>query len=219
MGFRPFDKASIHRKDNDQGYSPENCVWADNKTQARERTNAVKLTYNNETLHIMEWAERTGHKIAHMRKWRQQGWSDAEIIEGRRTISPKSVVRDSAAVFRFTPWPRELALEWEKTYQKKHYAGEHRLTFALRYCRSRVGDLQDQIEGLFNPDDSHADMPPPNRTPEKQSQWLKLNNDYERWIGYLKDFQRKASLCRSEVNPSYADVPPWAERQLLKLTK
>lgn len=216
MGFRPFPEASIHRKDNDLGYSPANCVWADKKTQARERTNAVMLTYKGETLHIMIWAERTGQSLSLMRRRRQQGWSDGEIIEGHRNSSPKLAGKNISSVFRFTPWPKAFAIEWEQTYKKKHWSGEHRLKFALRYCRERLGRLQDEIEGLWNPDEDYTGMPTSSRTPEQESEWQRLNADHERWIGWFKEFQRKISLCESKVKPSYANVPVWAERQLFK---
>ena len=37
MGERPSPKHSIDRKDNDKGYNPENCEWAVNKIQARNK--------------------------------------------------------------------------------------------------------------------------------------------------------------------------------------
>jgi hypothetical protein len=42
MGERP-EGMSLERKDNNLGYNSENCVWADARTQARNRRN-VKLT-------------------------------------------------------------------------------------------------------------------------------------------------------------------------------
>jgi hypothetical protein len=43
MGVRP-EGQSIERKKNDVGYCPENCVWADTRTQQRNRRNTVYIT-------------------------------------------------------------------------------------------------------------------------------------------------------------------------------
>jgi hypothetical protein len=44
MGPRPNLEFSIDRIDNNGGYSPENCRWADKTTQTRNRSNTVLLT-------------------------------------------------------------------------------------------------------------------------------------------------------------------------------
>lgn len=57
MGPRPT-KYSVERQDNDGSYSPENCVWADHKTQSNnKRTNTV-FTYRGETLTVTQLCEK-----------------------------------------------------------------------------------------------------------------------------------------------------------------
>lgn len=50
----------IERIDNDKGYSPENCRWATQTEQARNKSSNVKLSHNNKTLCLGEWSQITG---------------------------------------------------------------------------------------------------------------------------------------------------------------
>jgi hypothetical protein len=66
MGPRPSPDYSLERKNNDGDYSPENCCWATRSEQMRNTRQAKPITWNGETLLIVEWAERTGidpHRI------------------------------------------------------------------------------------------------------------------------------------------------------------
>ena len=56
------DTLSLDRIDNDKGYSPDNCRWADRKTQGRNKSNNVILEYNGEKKTLVEWSEILGIK-------------------------------------------------------------------------------------------------------------------------------------------------------------
>lgn len=48
---------SIDRIDTNKNYEPNNCRWVDKYTQANNKRNNVKITYNNETHTIAEWSK------------------------------------------------------------------------------------------------------------------------------------------------------------------
>ena len=55
---------TIDRIDNHGHYSKENCRWATNKEQGRNKRNNILLTFNNETKCLSEWAEILGIKYS-----------------------------------------------------------------------------------------------------------------------------------------------------------
>jgi len=57
MGMKPNPKYSIDRIDNNKGYSKENCRWATNKQQSRNKRDNFYVTYNKETKSLVEWCE------------------------------------------------------------------------------------------------------------------------------------------------------------------
>lgn len=59
MGERS-DGLTLERINNNAWYGPDNCVWADYFTQARNRRNTIMLTYNGETKPVATWAEELG---------------------------------------------------------------------------------------------------------------------------------------------------------------
>jgi hypothetical protein len=59
MGGKPKGM-SIERKDNDGNYEIENCKWATNREQNRNKRSNVFISYNNETLCLSDWATKLG---------------------------------------------------------------------------------------------------------------------------------------------------------------
>lgn len=70
------DDLSIDRIDSDGDYCPENCRWVDYKTQNNHTSRNHYITYNNETLTIKQWSEKTGISYNALKsRLNKHGWS------------------------------------------------------------------------------------------------------------------------------------------------
>lgn len=81
MGLKPDGNFSIERKDNDAGYSPENCFWASKTVQNRNSSSTRYVEIEGERISFAEAVERFGkvsYATARMRV--QRGWSDVRAI-------------------------------------------------------------------------------------------------------------------------------------------
>ena len=91
MGERP-EGLSIERKDNQKGYSPDNCIWADKVTQATNSTNTVFVTLDGVTNSIHGWCRLKGISYGTFKARRQAGLTVEEALTTKLNES-KSHVR------------------------------------------------------------------------------------------------------------------------------
>lgn len=89
----------IERKNNDSGYEPSNCEWASAKTQNRNYSRNIILTFEGKSLCAADWATEIGisEKVIYDRIAR--GWSTI------RTLTTKVMgSKDSSHIARVTRW-------------------------------------------------------------------------------------------------------------------
>ncbi len=72
---------SIERKNNNKGYSPDNCRWATAKEQGNNTRRNVSITYKNETLTEAQWADRMGLNRSTLCYRLKAGWSIEDALE------------------------------------------------------------------------------------------------------------------------------------------
>lgn len=59
MGPRP-PQTNLDRIDNNKDYCKENCRWISDKEQHRNQRSNIKITFNDETMILMDWSKKLG---------------------------------------------------------------------------------------------------------------------------------------------------------------
>lgn len=80
MGKCPFPGAQIDRIDSEKGYFPENCRWADLKTQARNKSNNHFVVIDGQSKTIAEWSEISGHPRRSIGIRIARGWNPKNAV-------------------------------------------------------------------------------------------------------------------------------------------
>lgn len=85
MGERPAG-TSLDRIDSNKGYYPENCRWADNKTQGANRRGTSIISYMGEEHTLKEWSVKLGlnYGMLVMRHSRYKWTGDKLFSEPRK---------------------------------------------------------------------------------------------------------------------------------------
>ena len=81
MGEPPSNKHTIARKNNAEGYSPENCRWATVKEQNNNTRKTTMLTIRGETKPLTEWSALVGVlKATIMFRIKKRGMSPEDAV-------------------------------------------------------------------------------------------------------------------------------------------
>lgn len=86
MGERPKD-TSIDRIDGSRGYDPDNCRWANIRTQTENRSSTRWVRLGAERVTIPELAELGGISYTCAYQRLQRGWSPEKVV----SVAPRSV--------------------------------------------------------------------------------------------------------------------------------
>lgn len=80
MGDKPGPKYSLDRINGNADYSPDNCRWADARTQAQNRRTVIWIEHNGEWHCIAEWSRITGVNRRTIAQRYYKGWRGNALL-------------------------------------------------------------------------------------------------------------------------------------------
>lgn len=195
MGCRPYKDASIHRKNNDDGYSPENCVWASKATQSRERANTVRLTCDGETLPLTEWADRLEVSPQTLRKRIKDGWSECEVIHGKKG--------DNASCSPGSHWPGNHEYYERRFREARGKTQDERLALIFRIASDKIQNLSfhwsNYIVPILSDGMTEEETAKANRIDDQLKIALKLKADSENELMRRRQFELLAKVKTGSI--------------------
>lgn len=69
------ENLTLDRKDNDKGYSPDNCQWVTNKENCNNTRRNLNIEYMGETKTLAEWCRELNLNYYTVQKRLKKGWS------------------------------------------------------------------------------------------------------------------------------------------------
>lgn len=191
---RTAPEFTLDRIDFTKGYLRENVRWASKTIQGQNKSNVIMLTYKGKTAPLVVFAKMTNQSPDTLRKRHNAGWTDEEVIEGKKSASG-----ETQEIWNFTPWPLGKRVVWEKAYRENRMAGEHRVKFYYRYSKLALDRMHVEVEDFD-----------PNENPPKE--W---NDKYQRFLSYFRDAKKKLeAFARYSQGTVGKKIPIEIERRL-----
>lgn len=148
MGPRPKGY-SLDRIDNEKGYSPSNCRWADRKTQQRNQRRAVYVTIEGKRYRAIALAERYGLKTDTIVTRARHGMSFSDVVTSEKHVFKEGLALGGKANgarqrarthckrgHEFTPENTRITPEGWRNCRQCHNAKMRRKTAAKRAART-----------------------------------------------------------------------------------
>jgi crotonobetainyl-CoA:carnitine CoA-transferase CaiB-like acyl-CoA transferase len=112
MGRRPSPDHSIERRDNNGDYSPENCVWATDAEQRRNKRTSVVLTRprDGKTMNLADWARELGITKETIKRRLKNGWSLNDALDPTTKNPHLRYLTFNGKTQTLTQWARELGV-------------------------------------------------------------------------------------------------------------
>lgn len=96
MGEKP-PGMTLERKNNDLGYTPENCCWATMTEQARNKRGLLVITIGGVTKIATDWSEETGVKACTILDRIRRGWRPKDAVLTPVGDRPRRSIRERKA--------------------------------------------------------------------------------------------------------------------------
>ena len=123
MGPRP-QGCTLDRIDVNGDYTPENCRWASNATQARNRRNNVHLTIDGRTMCATDWSAESGTGVATILHRVKNGWDHKTAVFGRRFAKRYEAYTFNGETRTISGWAKKLGISKETVRRRLEKSGD-----------------------------------------------------------------------------------------------
>ena len=111
MGPTWKEGLTIDRRNNDLGYSPENCHWITKQKNCSNTRNSVVIEYQGRQMVLAEWARELGINVGTLARRYRNGWSPERMFNQSIESRPKIFLEYDGRRMTISDWARELGVK------------------------------------------------------------------------------------------------------------